>query len=138
VTRARIARVGLLTTATLLATGALALGAPGELSLVSVSSAGTQGTDPVEAGAVSATGRYVAFTSKSALTGVATGGKVQLFVRDRTTGTTALASSNSAGAPADGDVDSDSVGNVLFALSGDGRYAVFRRVLPGCPRYGAR
>lgn len=60
-----------------------------------------------------------------AFTGVATGGKVQLFVRDRTTGTTTLASSDAAGAPADGDVESDSAGNVLFALSGDGRYAVF-------------
>ena len=124
-TRARTARVALLGTAAVLTTAALALGAPGDLSLVSVSTTGTQGTDPVEAGAVSANGRHVAFTSKSALTGVATGGKVQLFVRDRATNTTVLASSSADGTPANGDVDAENVGNVQFALSGDGRYAVF-------------
>ena len=123
--RARTARVGLLSAAAVLATGALALGAPGDLRLASVGSNGAQGADPAEAGAVSANGRFVAFTSKSAINGVATGGKVQLWVRDRTNGTTALASSNAAGVPADGDVESENVGNVFFALSGDGRYAVF-------------
>jgi hypothetical protein len=125
VTRARTARVGLLSAAAVLATGALALGAPGDLSIVSVSSTGTQGADAAESGAVSANGRYVAFTSKSAINGVATGGKVQLWVRDRTTGTTALASSNTAGAPANADVEVENVGNVFFAISGDGRYVVF-------------
>lgn len=105
--------------------GAIAFGAPGDLSLVSVSSAGTQGAAPAEAAAVSADGRFVAFTSAAALTATPTGGKVQLYVRDRSAGTTALASASSAGAASDGDVDSQEVGNVQFSISGDGRYVVF-------------
>ena len=127
-TRALSARTGLLAAAAVLATGTMALGAAGDLSLVSVSSTGTQGASPVSASAVSASGRYVAFTSAAALTGVPTGGKVQLYVRDRANGTTILASSNSAGAPADGDVDGEDVSNALFSISGDGRYVVFSSV----------
>ncbi len=127
-TRARTLRAGALAAAAVLATGASALGAPGDLSLVSTSSGGVQGAAPVEASAVSATGRVVAFTSASALTAAPTGGKVQLYVRDRVSGTTLLASSNAAGQAANGDVDAEDVGNVRFAVSGDGRYVVFASV----------
>ena len=124
-TRARTARAGLLAATALVVGGSVALAAPGDLSLVSVSSGGTQGTTAAEASAVSADGRFVAFTSASALTATPANTKVQLFVRDRTTGTTVLASSSAAGAAADGDVDSQDVGNVQFSISGDGRYVVF-------------
>lgn len=124
-TRARAVRAGLLSAAALLAGGALALAAPGDLTLVSASSAGTQGTTASDANAVSADGRFVAFTSASTLTATPAGAKVQLYVRDRTTGATTLASSSAAGAAADADVDTQDVGNVQFSISGDGRYVVF-------------
>ena len=54
-----------------------------------------------------------------------TGPSPQLFVRDRVAGTTTLASSNAAGAAANGAVETEDVGNVLFAISGSGRYVVF-------------
>lgn len=123
--RARAARAGLLSAAALLAGGSLALAAPGDLALVSVSSAGVQGATASEASAVSADGLFVAFTSASALTTTATGGKVQLYVRNRTTGVTTLASSSAAGAAAGADVDAQDVANVQFSISGDGRYVVF-------------
>lgn len=125
VTRARIAHAGILAAAALAVGGGLALAAPGDLALVSVDSAETQGATASEANAVSADGRFVAFTSASALTATPTGGKVQLYVRDRTAGTTALASSSAAGAAAGADVDTQDVGNVQFSISGDGRYVVF-------------
>jgi Tol biopolymer transport system component len=124
-TRSPAARAILLACAAALGAGAIALAAPGDLSLVSVSSGETQGAAPAEASAVSADGRFVAFTSSAALTATATGGKVQLYVRDRTAGTTALASASAAGAASDGDVDSQDVANVQFSISGDGRHVVF-------------
>ena len=123
--RARTAHAGLLTAAALAGAAALAVAAPGDLSLVSLSSGGAQGATPAEAAAVSADGRFVAFTSASDLAGVATGGKVQLYVRDRASGTTALASASANGAAANQDVDQQDVDNVQFAISGDGRYVVF-------------
>ncbi len=118
--------LGICTAGGLLLGGAFALAAPGDLSLVSVSSAGALGVaSPAEAGAVSADGRYVAFTSAADLTTTPTGGKVQLYVRDRTAGTTALASASSTGAAANADVDAHDVGNIQFSISGDGRYVVF-------------
>lgn len=125
VIRARTAHAGILAAAALAVGGGLALAAPGDLALVSVDSAETQGATASEANAVSADGRFVAFTSASALTATPTGGKVQLYVRDRTAGTTALASSSAAGAAAGADVDTQDVGNVQFSISGDGRYVVF-------------
>lgn len=104
---------------------AVAVGAPGDLSLVSLSGGGTQGDQPAEAAAVSADGRYVAFTSSANLAGVPTGGFVQLYLRDRVAGTTELVSSSAAGAAANASVDVEDVGNVQFDLSGDGRFAVF-------------
>lgn len=121
----RTTRIGLSGAAVLLAAAAAALAAPGDISLISLNSAGVQGAAPAEASAVSADGRFVAFTSAAALAGPATGGKVQLYVRDRSTGTTALASSSAPNAVANADVDSQDVGNVQFSISGDGRYVVF-------------
>ena len=103
---------------------ALAAAAPGDLTIVSLSSGGQQGATPAEAAAVSADGRFVAFTSASDLTG-AGNGKVQLYVRDRASSTTALASADVNGTAADQDVDQQDVDDVRFAISGDGRYVVF-------------
>jgi Tol biopolymer transport system component len=104
---------------------AAAVGAPGDLSLVSLSGGGAQGDQPAEASAVSADGRYVAFTSSANLAAVPTGGFVQLYLRDRVAGTTELVSSSAAGAPANASVDVENAGNVLFDISGDGRFVVF-------------
>lgn len=122
--RRRIALAALLASAGAAAAG-IALAAPGDVSVASVSEAGTPGAQPVEAAAVSADGRYVAFTSAADLTSVGTGGKRQLYVRDRAAGTTRLASASVTGRPSDADVDAEDVGNVQFAISADGRYAVF-------------
>ena len=111
--------------AALAVSAGVALAAPGDLSIVSRSSAGALGASAADAAAVSADGRYVAFTSAAALTATGTGGKVQLYVRDRTAGTTALASASAAGAAANADVETESAGNILFAISGGGRYVVF-------------
>ncbi len=46
-------------------------------------------------------------------------------MRDRVAGTTVLASSNAAGQAANAEVLAEDVGNVQFAISGNGRYAVF-------------
>lgn len=102
------------------------LAAPGDTTIASLSSVGAQASPavPVTASAVSADGRSVAFTSTFAYTGVPTGGLPQLFVRDRVAGTTVLASAGAAGA-ANAAVDAEDVGNVQFAISGDGRYVVF-------------
>ena len=69
----------------------IAISAPGDLSIASLSSTGTQGSGAVEAEAVSANGRFVAFTSVAVLDGGPTGGKRQLYVRDLQAGTTKLA-----------------------------------------------
>jgi hypothetical protein len=118
-------RLALLAALALAAAAAVAVAAPGDVSLVSISSGGAQGTTPADASAVSADGRFGAFTSASALTGTATGGNVQLYVRDRVSGTTTIASTNAAGQAANAAVDTEDVGNVQFSISGNGRYAVF-------------
>lgn len=122
--RAVLIRAGFVSAA-LPAGGAIALAAPGDISIVSLSSGGAQGAQPVEGAAVSADGSAVAFTSAADLTGVPTGAVVQLDVRDRVAGATRLASASAAGRPANGAVDGEDVGNIQFAVSGDGRYVVF-------------
>ncbi len=124
--RRRLAALGTLAATAAAVAAGVALGAPGDISLVSVSSAETQGVAiPAEASAVSADGRFVAFTSAFALTATPTGGFVQLYVRDRVAGTTAIASTSAAGAAANAAVDTEDVGNVQFSISGNGRYVVF-------------
>ncbi len=93
----------ILASAAVAALGAgLAVGAAGDTTLVSLTSAGAQVLlSPPAPRAVSADGRFVAFTSAFAYTSVPTGAVAQLFVRDRVAGTTILASANAAGAAAD-------------------------------------
>lgn len=117
-------RTALLCALAVTAAAGPAAAVPGDVSLVSLSSGGAPGAQPAEASAVSADGRHVAFTSLAQLTGTPVA-VVQLYVRDRVAGTTVLASSSAAGAAADGAVDVEDVGNVQFAISGNGRYVVF-------------
>ena len=92
----------------------------GAIERVSVSSNGEQANqasfDPV----ISADGRYVAFMSYATnLVATDTGGKRNIFVRDRQADQTALVSVGIAGPPANG----ESFGP---ALSPDGRYLAFQ------------
>ena len=94
---------------------------PGTTERVSVASDGTEGNDAspwFSPAAMSGDGRYVAFNS--AATNLIAGGVqfIQLYVHDRRTGTTELASVDSSGRP----------GNEFSsfpALSADGRYVAF-------------
>jgi RHS repeat-associated protein len=64
---------------------------------------------------ISGDGRYISFESYDAYVPEDTGDDSQLYVHDRVTGTTTLASANAAGEPANGFVS-------WARLSGDGRY----------------
>ncbi len=101
--------------------GGAASGAVESISIASVNSAGAgaiggNSNQP----AVSADGRYVAFSSAATnLVAGDTNGLIDIFVRDTVAGTTIRASVDSGGAEAVG-------GNsVLAAISGDGRYVAF-------------
>ena len=96
----------------------------GNPEVASVFDNGAHGNRDARGAAVSAAGRYVAFTSTAALAGVPTARVLQLYVRDRVAGRTLLASANAAGQAADDDVDDPSA-HRAYAISGDGRYAVF-------------
>ncbi len=85
----------------------------------SVSSAGVQGNSYSYSPSLSGDGRFVAFTSRatSLVVGDANG-HADVFVRDRQSGTTVLASLASSGAQAN-----DDCGNA--SISADGRYVAF-------------
>lgn len=86
---------------------------------VSVDSAEVQGNGASSGPAVSADGRTVAFQSvASNLVGSDTNGSSDIFVRDRTAGTTLRASVSSAGAQGNG-------GSLDVAISDNGRYVAF-------------
>jgi hypothetical protein len=117
---------GLLTASAIamVVTAAVAFAAPGDNERVSVSDAEAQSAQESKGAALSAAGRHVLFTSKADLAGVPVGNVRQLYVRDRVAGTTRLVSANAAGTPANADVDEDEM-NLPYAISADGRYAVF-------------
>ena len=83
VVRTRRASIALSAAALLAALAGSAAAAPGDVAVVSLSGAGALGNQPAEASSASADGRFVAFTSSAALTGVSTNNNVQLYVRDR-------------------------------------------------------
>jgi archaellum component FlaF (FlaF/FlaG flagellin family) len=86
---------------------------------VSVGSFGVQGNNDSYGGSISADGRYVAFTSyASNLVSGDSNGSLDVFVRDRQSGTTERVSVNSAGAQGGG----ESHGALI---SDDGRYVSF-------------
>jgi hypothetical protein len=90
-------------------------------TLVSRSSAGVEGDFFSTVSSLSADGRYVAF--QSAATNLVSGdinNKLDIFVRDRQTGTTTRISKSSAGAEGNGDSTYPSIS------SDDGRYVAFQ------------
>jgi dipeptidyl aminopeptidase/acylaminoacyl peptidase len=96
----------------------------GTIERVSLGSAGQQGTAGAGASAASADGRYVAFESWAPnLVPGDTNNAYDVFVRDRSTGTTTLVSASTAGLPANG--SSDLNGFFPSRISSDGRYVIF-------------
>ena len=92
----------------------------GQTELVSVSSGGILGDDDSEAPAISADGRFVAFQSfASNLAPGSTSLVSNIFVHDRQSGETEVASVSSNGFPGDDDSTSPS-------LSADGRFVAFQ------------
>src|SRR5438034_1099294 len=96
----------------------------GATERVSVDSAGTQGNGESTDVALSADGRFVAFTSAAPdlVTGD-TNGVADVFVHDRQTGTTERVSVDSAGTQANG-------AGTGVALSADGRFVAFTSAAP--------
>jgi len=92
--------------------------ARGRTTRVSVSSSGGQAKRESGVPAISPDGRFVAFSSDSALVPGEAAGVGQLFVRDLQAGTISLASSSS-----DGEAGDDS--STAAGLSADGRYLLF-------------
>jgi Tol biopolymer transport system component len=91
----------------------------GTTELVSVSSSGVQGNSASSSPSISADGRYVAFYSPASnLVSGDTNGSADIFVRDRQTGTTGLASVSSTGAQGNG-------ASYTPTISADGRYVAF-------------
>lgn len=91
----------------------------GATSRVSVGSTGRQGNSYSSAPSISADGRYVAFLSwANNLVPADTNGAQDVFVHDRTSGSTTRVSVNSAGQEANG-------GSESSFISADGRYVAF-------------
>lgn len=112
--------IGVLTGATMLApTGAAALAAGATTSRVSIASTGGQGNGASFEPHVSASGRYVAFSSEgSNLVPGDSNGVSDVFVRDRTAGMTRRVSVGPGGAQAN-------ERSFTEAVSADGRYVFF-------------
>jgi hypothetical protein len=93
--------------------------ATGVTELVSVDSSGNPGNDHSYRMALSTDGRFVAFESLATnLVASDTNSRLDVFVRDRATGTTERISVDSAGAEANGE-------SALPSISADGRYVAF-------------
>jgi Tol biopolymer transport system component len=91
---------------------------------ISVSSSGAQANGNNAAAAISSDGRWVAFQSDATnLVPGDTNGRTDIFVRDRTAGTTARISVATSGAQAIG--DSFTGNSTDPAISGDGRFVAF-------------
>lgn len=101
-----------------------ALAATGDVSRLGLLPDGSTASSSVQGAAFSPDGRYVLITSSAALSGTSTGGVRQLFMRDRITGRTTMASTSASGQPATAAVD-DPATSRTYAASLDGRYVVF-------------
>lgn len=94
----------------------------GATALASADAAGAPGNAASDMPAIADDGRFIAFRSAASnLVPGDTNGVLDVFVRDTVTGTTALASTSSAGAPG----DADSSDTYPPAISADGRYVAF-------------
>ena len=92
----------------------------GTTERVSVHSSGAEGDGDSHAGVISPDGRYVVFQSDASnLVGGDTNGSLDVFLHDRSTGTTERLSVDSAGTQADGD-------SLLPVLTPDGRFVAFQ------------
>lgn len=92
--------------------------ATGEITRANLSSSGAETTGGASSPSISADGRYVAFQSNSPDLVAGYSGRVNVYVRDRLTGTTEIISRIPGGGQANG----ESIGPVI---SGDGRYVGF-------------
>jgi hypothetical protein len=94
------------------------------MSLISSASDGSTGNAPSSGVAISADGRYVAFTALATnLVPQNTGGLNEAFVRDTQSGVTSLVSISSNGLPANASISLAS--SSIIAMSADGRFVVF-------------
>ncbi|MCL5882404.1 MAG: hypothetical protein M1539_00225 [Actinobacteria bacterium] len=92
----------------------------GTTRLVSASAAGVQGNNSSQHGAISADGRFVAFSSAATnLVPGDTNAKTDVFLKDMQTGAVSLVSAGADGSQGDDDSDAPS-------LSADGRFVAFR------------
>jgi hypothetical protein len=93
--------------------------APGDITRVSVDSSGAQSNGWSRSNAITADGRYVAFSSDASnLVSGDANGSGDIFVHDRQTGLTTRVSVDSSGNEANGGSDGP-------AISNDGRYVAF-------------
>ncbi len=116
---------GLAATAAVALTAGIALAAPGDTTRVSVANDGSESPTGGFRGVTSGNGRFVVFVSAAPLAGVPTGGKNQLYIRDRRDGTTRLVSASAAGTAANDNVLEGDFFNPFLDLTPDGRYVVF-------------
>lgn len=107
---------------------ATTLAAPGDVARVSVSDTGAESPTGGFRGVASGSGNHVLFLSAADLAGTPTGGKVQLYMRDLTTGRTRLVSTSATGAVADQNVSFGDPFNPAIDVTPDGRYVVFASV----------
>lgn len=109
----------------------------GATELVNVTAAGgfgNAGAQPLSPQAMSADARHVVFSTAAAAMvagGGTTFGVAQIYLRDRTAGTTRLLSTNAGGEAANGTSDQ-------AAISANGRYVVFRSVASNLGATGSR
>lgn len=101
----------------------------GAVELISVNSLGVQGNASTTCGCISADGRFVLMSTFATNLGSPSVGGGDLFVRDRASATTTLASVKGNGTPVGFDL------GARFDMSADGRYVLFEsdasNVLPG-------
>ncbi|MDD3610733.1 MAG: IPTL-CTERM sorting domain-containing protein [Halothiobacillaceae bacterium] len=106
-------------TALLLPLSGQVLAAPGDTTRVSVDSSGNEGNYGGDESAISADGRYVAFSSYADNLVAGDGnGSTDIFVHDRQTGTTTRVSVDSSG-------NEGNSYSYFPAISADGRYVAF-------------
>jgi Tol biopolymer transport system component len=126
----KVAVSTIITLAVLVAASAAASAMPAGTTRVSVSSNHKQGDRPSWTAGISASGRFVAFTSQATnLVPGDTNERQDAFVIDRRTGRTQRVSVSSSGAQAKPGPDPNG-GSAALGISADGRYVLFRSDAP--------